>query len=353
MSGLAKLLALAVGLGILGMLAFGLLFERVGPDKIGVKIRQWGSGVFERDHEPGFHLGVTGYHRWRFFDRQTHFLTFSETDAIEDAGQRPNLDIRTKDNNQAYVDVTITYRIKPGEAYLIAKEGMANLYRERAASTVESVLREELAQLSSEEFYDTELRTERARATLPTLDKAMAQYHVEPLDLLIRAVRFPDQYEKKLQEKQLTTQRGLLAGARERVEKQEQVTGVIDKETEAQEKQARADWDKRLQDARSDNEILVARILGEARVYDQRTRSDADADYVTAIADGSLALAKAEALRNELRNAALDTRGGRILLASQAAENLRIGEVTLNSNDPDVPSILDVDELVRILMGAP
>ena len=61
---------------------------------------------------------------------------------------------------------------------------------------------------------------------------------------------------------------------------------------------------------------------------------------------------KAEALRDKLKNAALDTVGGRILQARDAAENLNFQSVTLNSNDPRVPSVIDIDALVRLLVGS-
>ena len=70
------------------------------------------------------------------------------------------------------------------------------------------------------------------------------------------------------------------------------------------------------------------------------------------MANGNLAIEKAEALRNELRNKALDTTGGRIYLAQQAAENLDFESVTLNSNDPRVPSVIDIDAMVRLLVGS-
>ena len=98
--------------------------------------------------------------------------------------------------------------------------------------------------------------------------------------------------------------------------------------------------------------MAVAKILAEAEVYDKTTRARADADYETLVADGNLAIAKAEALRDELRNRALATRGGRILLAKQAAENLRLESVTLNSNDPAVPTVLDIGALVDLLIGS-
>jgi regulator of protease activity HflC (stomatin/prohibitin superfamily) len=354
---LGRLFFGVIGLVILLLVAFALLFKRVPPSTIGIKLSQWGGGgIVRQDYGAGFRWGVTGYHRWFYLDKRTHFLTFSadttaSTLSSSTMSTRPALSIRTKDNNQASVDVTVTYRIKQDEGHLIAVDGMRDQYRDRVTSLVESVLREELAQLSSEEFTSPATRVQRAATTIPILEKAMAEFHVEPLDLLIRAVSFPPEYEVKLQQKQLTRQKALLAGALEGVERQRQVTGVIEKETEAMEKEKTADWDKRLQDVRSTNEIAVQRILSEAEVYDKTTRSAAKADYVTAIAEGELALAKAEAVRNDLRNKALDTVGGRILLATQAAENLRIDEVTLNSNDPAVPTILDIGAMVRLLIG--
>lgn len=356
MKSIGRAFFMIIGLAALLLLAVVLLFERVPPAKIGVKQSQWGGGIVRQDYGAGFQWGVTGYHRWYFLDEITHFLTFSATttDRTLSTGTvstRPALSIRTKDNNQASVDVTVTYRIKKGEGHLIAVDGVRFQYRDRVTSLVESVLREELAQLSSEEFTSPETRVERAAATLPLLAAAMSEFHVEPLDLLVRAVSFPAEYEAKLQEKQLTRQNALLATAREGVEKQRQVTGVIEKETEAMAKERIASWDKRLQDVRSDNEIEVQKILAHAEVYSRTTRSGADADYVTALAEGDLALAEAEAVRNDLRNKALDTVGGRILLATRAAENLQIDEVTLNSNDPAVPTVLDVGAMVRLLVG--
>ncbi|MFT5287056.1 MAG: hypothetical protein ACI8TQ_003232 [Planctomycetota bacterium] len=343
-----------IALLLIGIIAVGFLFERVPPAVIGVKLAKWGGGgIVKEDYGLGFKWGVTGYHQWYFLDKRTHFLTFSKSTQANrvSSSERVALGIRTKDNNTAYVDATITYRIIEGEGHEIVIDGLLNAYRDRVTSTVESVLRAELAQLTSEDFTSTNIRMQRAATTLPILATAMEAYHVEPIDLLIRAVHFPPEYEAKLQEKQLTQQKALLAYAQEKVENQEQVTGVISKETEALEKEARAGWNKRLQNELSTNEIKVATINGEAEVYQRRTRSEADADYQTAIAEGELALAKAEAVRNDLRNKALDTTGGRILLASQAAENLRIDEVTLNSNDPSVPSVIDIAAMVRLLLG--
>ena len=359
-----KFLASAIVVFLLvGVVSMGLV-EKINPGEIGVKQSLWGTDTIQRqDFEPGFHVGVLGIHKWHRLDRRTHFLTFSSTDAVEsgrgmfevsanNSQRRPPLDIRTKDNNTAALDVTMTYRIVENEAWQIVKEGRQNAYLDRVVSTVQSVLREELAQLTPEDFVDTEVRLARAEQTMPVLRDALKEWHIVPDRLLIRAVRFPDAYEQKLQDRQLKQQLTLLEKSKQAVEEALAKTGTIEKKTEADVKELIANWDKQLQEALSDNNVKVAEVIGAAGEYDLRTRAEAEASYETLVADGNLAVAKAEALRDELRNAALDTVGGRILQARDAAENLNFTSITLNSNDPNVPSVIDIDGLVKILIGS-
>jgi regulator of protease activity HflC (stomatin/prohibitin superfamily) len=341
-----------VVLCVLGFVGASAFVETVPASKIGVKQQQWGgSGVVGHDFETGFHLGISGIHKWYLLERRTHFLTFADTHGRSSFGQeRGSLEMRTSDGNTANVDVTVTYRIKEGEAHLLVAEGLRDVYPDRVFDTVESVLRDKLA-MTSEEFYSTEKRLKRSVEALPYLTEALKDLHVVPEALLIRAVRFPAGYEERLQEKQLTYQRKLLATANRKVEEAKQVTGTMEKEIEAAEKERRGIWDKKLQRVRSDNEVAVAEIRGDADKYSKRITSNADADWETMIAEGKLALDTAEALRYELRNKALDTTGGSIYLARKAAENLNIEHVTLNSNDPNVPSVIDLDALVNLLIG--
>jgi len=310
------------------------------------------AGVTEEDFDTGFHLGIVGVHKWYFIDKRTHFLTFSQSSGTEAGVKQGSLSVRTKDNNTVDFDVTVTYRIIPGSAYKLVKEKGNHLtYRTLIATGVENVLREEFAELSSEDLYSTELRMQVAEAALEPLKTEMLANFCEPEKVLIRAIRFTPEYEQQLQAKQLTYQKKLLATARTKVEDRKAVTEKISAEIIAKEQEKRGDWDKDLQTKRSENKVLIAEELAEANIYDRGTRSEASADYETLTADGQLAVEKAEALRNELRNKALDTTGGRIYLAQQAAENLQIDHVTLNSNDPNVPSILDISEMVRLLVG--
>ncbi|MCP3919492.1 MAG: SPFH/Band 7/PHB domain protein [bacterium] len=344
-----------VGLALVGFVLFLALFERVPPATIAVKQSLFGGGgINEVDYEMGFHIGITGVHKWHYLDRKTHFLTYAHVHGrsrgrVGDA--KPALNIRTKDNNMAFFDLTVTYRIIPGRGFEIVKQGNQHKYRDQADISVQTVMRAELAKLASEEIYSSDTRLGVVERAMPALIREMEVYRLEPIAVLIRAVTFPDQYEDKLKEKQLTYQKRLLALSQTGVEDQQAKTDGLAAEIEASEKELQGDWDKKLQEARSNNEVRIAEILAEAEKYEKATRAEAEADYETFIAEGNLAIAKAEALRNELRNQALDTVGGRIYLARQAAENLQFEHVTLNSNDPAIPSILDIEEMVRLLMG--
>jgi regulator of protease activity HflC (stomatin/prohibitin superfamily) len=354
-----KLLIGLVALAGLALLASFILFVRIEPSEIGVRQSMWGdSGVGNEDFTAGFHLGISQVHKWHRLDRRTHFLTFSQEESqsgysrlYQNAQEAPPLEIRTRDNNPVSVDVTVTYRIIEGEGHMIVSEGQKTNYRERVASKVRGVLREELSRLVPSEFVNTETRLTLVTEILPILQTSLAEYHVVPEALLIRAVRFLETYEAKLQETQLTSQLTERARAKSKVEAAEMATGTISKETEALEKKTIAEWDKKLQEASSNNDVLIAQILAEANIYDNKTRPGADATYESLVADGQLAVDKAEALRDELRNAALDSAGGRILQARNAAENLNFESVTLNSNDPSVPSVIEIDKLVDLLIG--
>jgi len=337
------------------VLALGLAFftVRIEPWQIGVRQNLLAGGYVEQDFGTGFRLRVPGMHVWHILERRTHFITFSDEGSRFDVvDERPPLEIRTKDNNLASYDVTVTYRIKEGSAHKIVAEGNKGRYRDLVLSSIESDLRDGLAELASEQTYSTDERLRVVETIMPKLTEALQRNHVETEQVLIRAISFPEGYEQRLQEKQLTYQTRELAEAQKNVEDQRAITETRSAEIEAAEKSLRGDWDKQLQEKRSTNEVRVAEVLAAADVYDRGTRATADAAYTTSVAGGRLAVEKAEALRDELRNAALDTVGGRIYLAQKAATNLQFESVTLNSNDPRVPSVIDLDALVRMLVGA-
>jgi hypothetical protein len=84
----------------------------------------------------------------------------------------------------------------------------------------------------------------------------------------------------------------------------------------------------------------------------RQLQSEADSERDRLMAQGELVLVRARALSERLHNEILESTGGRLYLAQQAAQNLRIERVVLDPSDPSVPNILDLDELLALLVGS-
>ncbi len=350
-----KLITIAVLLVLIPIIS-ALLVERVPPGVIGVRQGMWGSGYEQKDYMTGFRLGVTGYHKWHYLPRKTHFIHFTESNPtgrvnslIESWNQ--SLNIRTRDNNPVLIDVSVAYKISDGFAWQIVQKGQQANYTEKLDDVTRSVLRIELGKLSSEDLQSTELRLQMVEQILPLLTSAMGEYFCEANSMLIRKIGFPPDYEAQLQEKQYLRQKAKLDQAQTLLAEEEKTVNMIDMQIGAAERALEEDWNKRIQEKMSEYQVVIAQIKADADVYASRTVAQGEAERVIAEANGKLAVEKAEALRNELRTAALNSEGGHILLGLEAATNLQIPTVTLNSDDPAVPMILDLSKLTSLLVG--
>jgi regulator of protease activity HflC (stomatin/prohibitin superfamily) len=352
-----KRFLIIVGLLVLVPIIFSLMIMRIPPSMIGVKQSMWGGGgIVKEDFPTGFHLGISGYHKWHLLPAKTHFVHFTSSrssgtvSSVTNQWEAP-LKPRTKDNNIVTIDVSVAYQIKPEEAHRIVEVGALAEYRDQVRSKIRGALLSQLAQLTSEDFQSTEKRLERAELAIPVLNQAIAGYSCEAKSVLIRRISFSAEYEQKLQDKQFLRQMANLDRALTLQAEEEKKVNMIDKKIGAEEKSLTEVWGKRLQEKKSEYEVIIAQINADAEIYAATTRAEGEKQRVVAEANGQLAVEKAEALRNELRTAALNSDGGDILLGLVAAENLQLPKVTLNSDDPAVPTILNLDELTKMLVG--
>jgi regulator of protease activity HflC (stomatin/prohibitin superfamily) len=342
----AALVALLVG-ATLG--AGWLCFARVPTGHVGVRQRNFGgAGLDPRDHPPGLVFCVKGLHSLHLVETRTQVLAFAWA---AEGGSWPALDVRTRDENTVNVAVALPYRVRRGEAHELVAEGLKLAYPLRVKSAVEKVLLEELGLLSSEELVRTDLREERMAHALGRLRPILAQFHVEAEAVLVTQVLFKGEYEKKLQQKQLTLQEAQLHRAATEVEEAKKKIELYRQDTESGVRTILVDWDGRIGARYAEGQQKIAEVQAEGRFYDKTRRAEADAESSRKVAEGERALTQAEGQKTELVNKTYGTAGGRLLLARRAAENLNIRSVTLNSNDPRVPSILDLDDLARRLLG--
>jgi regulator of protease activity HflC (stomatin/prohibitin superfamily) len=302
---------------------------RIEPWEIGVR-RSLTGGIAEEDFGLGYHLRIPLQHSYYRLPRAVQYLHYNN-----DKGTRGSLELRTKENNIIFVDVTIPWRIIDGEAWQIVQSGILDSYRVKVQSTATGVLREGLAALSNAHVQQPDERQKVAAAVLPALNAQLAQYHVKADKVVLRALRFRPEYEKKLQNKQYFVVQGRLDDAFRLESIAVQETDTFEKTILKDVNLKRESWNEKIEMLKTEFELQIATIDAQALEYDRQRRATADAFVAEATATGDLAEAKAEALGQRLKAKALATRAGRTYSAITAAENFELGDITLNSNDPE------------------
>ncbi len=369
---------------------------------IGVRSSNF-SGVNEADLEPGWNLNIASVHNITLLPSRYLFLDYGSEES-------QGLQIRTRDNNNVFVDISVPYRIKPGEAHLIMKagnhlqSGKDTFGFQRLASEITvSVLREDLANLTSSDFYNTDKRLAVADSTLEVLNKELAPLHLEAQAVLVRAVTFRPEYEVQLQQIQLNEQNKLLDGARQRVAQQQQELDNFELKTTALANALQQDWvkkqadlerayqvgflfdpdadrtpgaarrqfanlteadlDKLREEAAKVLEIDDKTKINEAYMLGIQNISAETLEYkqrVTAEADGISGRLKAEgdadvaAVRGEFEtkiNALLGSPAGRAYVAWKSAENITFGETLTFQSREGVPSVLRLRNFALEFMG--
>ncbi|MCY2961706.1 MAG: SPFH domain-containing protein [Planctomycetota bacterium] len=334
--------ALALGIGWFG-------FQRVPAGFVGVRQDNFGAGIRPVDYAAGIYFAPRGLVTWHDVEKKTHVLDFAWE---SEGGDWPPIEVRTKDGNICHLGVSLLYRVKPGEAHALVKDGLRTAYHQRVKGTTEKIVLEEFGKLTSTEYADTDVRLARCAATLARLKEPLAEYHVEAESLLVTQFLFAMQYEQKLQEKQLLAQQELMTAAQRELETNREVIAVEEARIDAAEKAIRAERDSVIQTRFAAGRKQIVALEQEAKEYDRRRKVEGQAEYDRLVAEGDRALLQAQGLQEILANELYDSDGGRILLARKAAENLNLKVVTLNANDPRVPNVLDLDQMVRLLLGA-
>lgn len=387
------------------VIAFGLLFvargfllTRVPPGSVGVRYSNSG-GLSEADLEPGWHWEIPGLQRISLLPSRYLFLNYTGSEALS---------IRTKDNNTVSVDISVPYRILPGSAWKVmdagnhleTSEGRYRLQR-FANDTAIGVLRENLAQLKSADFYQTDRRLKVAAKTLELLNVKLAPLHLEARDVLIRASYFRKEYEQQLARIQLNEQQKLLDGAKKIVADEQQKLDNYSQQTSALIAAKTQDWNRRIAELNGsyqvgfvdsgedwkpgaarralgllgEDELVVLRgkagavagievakiddahLLGiknieaESIEYSRRVRAESDGISARLSAEATAMVAKVKGAYETKLNALIGSPGGRAYVAYRAADNIQFDEtLTFHSSD-GVPSVLRLRDFAEKFMG--
>ena len=324
-------------------------FQRVPPGAIGVKqVNFGGGGIVQEDYASGLHFGLKGYHSWHAIDGRTQLISYGWSAEPYDA---EHLKVRTADGNYVRIGLAVPFRVIRGEAHKLVEDGLKSTYRQRVQTAIERMLTTEFGRLKTEEFWDTDLRTACTQAALPKLNRELAALHVEAQSILVENFRFNPEYEDRLQQVQLDALRTIVNTTKAAVDLEQSKIEESLREIERAESDLTIDLKKQIDGENDAGRKRIEAQLAEARYYDQTRKAQATAEYERLVAEGERVVTQVEQVRIAAENQGYGSLGGKLLLARQAAENLKIKQVTLNSNDPRSPSVLDMDELVRLLVG--
>lgn len=341
--------------GWLGSSLSSAVLVNVAPWQAGVRQDNFGGGLEARDLGPGTYFELPGLSAIQHVDMRGRLTSFggeAKEFASRRTAHRAPLDIRTVEGQTAQVDAAAAWHLLPGSAHKLVAGAMVSSLDVKVADKLESSLRLGLAALSSEDWFDTRTRVDLAESLEGELASELAPLSVALDGLYIQGVRFSADFEKKLQEKQVAHQTALLHEARVRVEEAQAEVARRRGETAALESQALAEWDQEREAAKAAFALESASLDAETAAYVQGLKVAVESDYKAKLAEGEAAVQGAQNQLGRLRIEALATEGGKVWLAQKAAAGLKVKEVWLDSRDPRVPSMLDLDALARLFLGS-
>ncbi len=293
---------LIIVLGIFTLVySFG---EVVPPGKIGVRQIGFGPGKGFHDGalQPGYHWGdPTGqYSRIHLVPDtvQTIHLHRDQKKHPETLGP---LEVQTTDGATVLVDVTLLAqflqepnfedgtRVSGGPADLLKEVGLSEVdWFNRIKRNAEDELRRALGSLSTEEFYNPELREhEKVRTARKRMNDSLKRFGISVVGVLIRRYTYAaDEIDRavaqknlQIQEERLNSQESLLAAERAKVAELE-----ADYVARIKTAQIRAKTDAEV--IRSEGDLLREKLTAEGDLLVAQAKADADRLRAKAFEEG-------------------------------------------------------------------
>jgi regulator of protease activity HflC (stomatin/prohibitin superfamily) len=357
----SSVLSMAIRLGVL-LVAVALVYAgcvaRIGPNELGVEQRKLGlkTGIMERTYGPGLYFIGPGT-TMHAFPREVHVLeaTFDQDDAVSKARNSTEtvrkveryfkhrdqslgaathrsieaINVQTSDGYAVTVDVTLLYNIV--DPVRIARDfGWGSLYVDSfVVNTFRNGTLTTLGKLNAEAFYDAAARIKAIAEAQDLLAKRFAERGLKVERLLLRNIRYAENYEKSLRDKKVAVQ---LA---EKNRKESLVN-----EEKATLKQIESKGNAAITIGESEVATRIAKVRAEAELYASQTRAKADRE---------VNVARAESKR--LKADALTQAGGRYVVALETEKMFENIEGAAMTPEQYIAFVRNVWTLIGV--GAP
>lgn len=244
-------------------------------------------------------------HDWYLYDTRTQNLEMKMAD-----GSNDELEFKTKDGNDIGVDMTVLYHIEPAQAPRVLRQ-VASSTEELELSVVRplsrSIPRDSLNELSSEDFYDSDLRAAKESQALEHLAAALAPYGVVCERVVLGNYRFHDKYQEAIDAKKVADQ-------------------AVNKNRSAAEAAVK-EWERELETTKGQVGQVIAAERGKA----QQVHMQSDAYYEAKKLEADAILAEKTASAQGVRRMreAIAGGGGRTMVKLKIAEALKGKRIVL------------------------
>lgn len=329
-------LAVAIVLLVVCGALYSMFLEYVRPDEFGIKEVQVGvnRGIQEHVYKPGLAFVMPfGFQRMHRLPRNLQVLELttvaprSNSAAYADSVYRDDpVKIQTSDGFYVDADVSILYRIvDPYRVVTTLGPGDQFLTQGMLPKAV-PFLKQSLGKLTTEEFYNSPLRVEKAEEARDLLNEEMHDKGIQVEHVLVRYFRYSDVIQQNIEDKKL----------------QDQLVETNKSKSKA------AQAEQELNRVREQGEVDVKLVLEEGNAYRVEREADKELYVRKKEADADLLVELAEAKRTELRNEAMRILGADRMVAMEMAAVLEGLEVILlpsggpaSMNPFDLEAVLD------------
>jgi regulator of protease activity HflC (stomatin/prohibitin superfamily) len=313
------------------LIPYKLFLVYVQPDEFGIKVVRLGShrGVQKEVQGAGMHFVVPGLQEIHLLPRgiQVLELTNHPATAASEARKDRAAHIQTSDGFFVDVDVSIIYRIE--DPYLVFTSiGPGTLYEDNGIiPKSEPILKANLGELTTEEFYNSPMRVKKGDAARDILNRELNPKGIKVEHVLVRYFRYSDEIQKNIEEKKLKDQL------------------VFKNQAEARAAIEEATLKKIIQEG----EATVSVQLEEGKAYMTRKRAEKDLYVRTKTAEADLQVKLAEAERVKLKNEALEGEGAERMVGLKMADVYKgLQTIVLPSDGPTGVNPLNLEKTLDL-----
>lgn len=324
------------------LLGAACVSHKTGENEIGVLVCKIalgceGKGVQSQLYSSGSTNFFAPYIRdFYTFDTRIQNLEMTAKRNKGDRSMPDDLEFKTTDGNDVFMDVTVVWQIDPSQAPKILESvgtSTAEVKEKLVRPMARTLVRDVMNELTSESIYNADKRFKKSDEARQALAAALAPYGVLVTQVNVSEYRFNDEYQKVIQARKIAE-----ANSEQMKSDAQQAQEEAKRNLEAAKGKVAADV------AKATGELAQAKLKADAQFFEEQQNAEA---ILTEKTNEAAALAK--------QGLALRGSGGRAQVKLKIAESLSGKSIIL------VPSgggggvnlnKLDVNQLINSILAA-